>query len=74
MLGDLLRFTRGLILGLAVGGAIGLLYAPRSGEETQETLQERFAAARKAFEETRAQTEHELLEYLEGARGSGTSS
>jgi len=32
------RFGIGLILGLAVGVALGFLFAPRSGKETRELL------------------------------------
>jgi len=32
------RFGIGLILGLAVGAALGFLFAPRSGKETRELL------------------------------------
>ena len=71
MLRHLARFARGLALGALIGGAAGLLFAPGPGEETQATLQERIAAARKAFSETRAQTERELMEYFEKVKRSG---
>lgn len=68
MLGNLARFARGLFLGIVIGGAVGLLFAPGPGEETQATLQERVEAARRAFEEARTRTEQELTEYFEKAK------
>ena len=32
------KFLAGFIIGGAVGGVIGVLLAPRSGEETRQTL------------------------------------
>jgi len=37
------RFGIGLILGLAVGVALGFLFAPRSGKETRELLKDKAA-------------------------------
>ena len=68
MFSTLTRFARGLTLGALIGVAAGLLFAPGPGEETQRTLQQRIEAARKAFEETRAQAEQELVEYFEKAK------
>jgi gas vesicle protein len=34
-------FTAGVIIGAAIGLAVGFLYAPRSGEETREMLKEK---------------------------------
>ena len=35
------RFGIGIILGLAVGAALGFLFAPRSGKETRERLKDK---------------------------------
>jgi gas vesicle protein len=37
------RFGIGLILGLAVGVAIGFLFAPRTGKETRELIKDKTA-------------------------------
>lgn len=48
-------FFLGLLLGAAVGAALGLLYAPRAGEEMRRDLAQRseelYEQARKAREE-----------------------
>ncbi len=36
-----LKFAIGFILGMAAGLAIGLVFAPKSGEETRQLLKER---------------------------------
>jgi gas vesicle protein len=35
------RFGIGLILGLAIGAALGFLFAPRSGKETRDMLKDK---------------------------------
>ncbi len=40
-------FAIGLVLGAVVGLAIGFLYAPRSGQETREILQEKAKGVRR---------------------------
>jgi len=47
------RVLVGLVLGMVVGAAIALLYAPSSGEELRTELQER---GKVALEEARAET------------------
>jgi gas vesicle protein len=42
------RFGIGLIVGVALGLAIGFLFAPRSGLETRQLLREKAGAARKS--------------------------
>jgi gas vesicle protein len=37
------RFSIGLILGLAVGVALGFLFAPRTGKETRELVKDKAA-------------------------------
>ena len=39
-------FAIGLLVGAALGLAIGFLFAPRSGEETRQLLKEKAVAAR----------------------------
>jgi len=34
------RFMKGLVLGGIIGGALGILFAPKSGKETREELSE----------------------------------
>ncbi len=36
-----MRFVLGLIIGLALGAAAGLIIAPQSGRETREALRQR---------------------------------
>jgi gas vesicle protein len=39
-------FLSGLILGVVIGAAVGLLYAPKPGAETRQMLKEKADAAR----------------------------
>jgi len=45
------RFGIGLVVGVALGLAIGFLFAPRSGEETRQLLKEKAGAARESASE-----------------------
>ena len=38
-------FFAGLLIGAVIGAAIGLLYAPRSGDETRRLVKEKAAVA-----------------------------
>ena len=42
----------GLMLAAAVGTALGVLYAPRSGKETMTMIKERFTSAKDKIVET----------------------
>jgi gas vesicle protein len=43
-------FISGLLTGAVIGGAIALLFAPQSGEETREKLKGKFDELEKEFE------------------------
>lgn len=47
---DSLLFASGVVLGAAVGGALGLLFAPASGEETRKNLAKKGKKAMKDIE------------------------
>lgn len=36
-------FITGLLAGVAIGGVVALLYAPRSGKETREKIKQKFS-------------------------------
>ena len=44
-------FTIGLLLGVAVGAAVGLLYAPKAGKETRALLKEKAHEAKEKASE-----------------------
>jgi gas vesicle protein len=43
-------FITGLLAGAAIGGAIALLYAPKSGKETRDLLKQKLDDLEKEFE------------------------
>jgi len=43
-------FITGLLAGVAIGGAIALLYAPKSGKETRDQLKQKLDDLEKEFE------------------------
>ena len=55
-----MRFGSGLVLGAAVGSAISLLLAPRSGGEAKAEITDRIGAARRAREEAELLEENRL--------------
>lgn len=56
------------LLGALVGAGVALLFAPRSGEETQRDLKERATRLRDAAEERVREAQEEIEERLEAAR------
>lgn len=64
MLGTLLRFASGVIVGAAVGTVIGRLIAPSSGQELQQSIvdfrNEIIEAGVQAEEETRSTLQAEF--------------
>lgn len=58
------RFVSGMLLGLALGWAVGSLFAPRSGQEMQQEVRRRIELVidegRRAAEERRAELDAEL--------------
>lgn len=71
----LMRFLTGSIVGMSLGAAIGLLFAPRSGLETQEFIRSRIEdvleEGRLAAERSRADA-HARLAELKAAGGDWT--
>jgi gas vesicle protein len=55
-----MRFGSGLVLGAAVGSALSLLLAPRSGEEAKAEIADRIEAAKRAKEEAELLEEERL--------------
>jgi gas vesicle protein len=43
-------FITGLLAGVAIGGALALMYAPKSGKETREQIKQKLADLEKEFE------------------------
>jgi gas vesicle protein len=55
-----MRFGSGLVLGAAVGSALSLLLAPRSGKEAKAEIADRIEAAKRAREEAELLEEERL--------------
>jgi gas vesicle protein len=66
----LFKFLAGFIVGMALGGAIGMLLAPQSGLEARENLRSRLEAileeGQQAAEKTRADAHARLAELKAG--------
>jgi gas vesicle protein len=66
----LIRFLAGLIVGMALGGAIAMLLAPKSGSETRELLRSRvefiLEEGRQAAESSRTDSQARLTELKSG--------
>lgn len=58
----LMKFGLGGVLGAAVGTAVGILFAPQSGDELKEEVAERVRAAQVAGAEAQAAKEAELVQ------------
>ncbi len=56
------------VLGALVGAGVALLFAPRSGEETQADLKERALKLKSSAEEHVRSAQRQLEERLDGAR------
>ena len=56
------------VLGALVGAGVALLFAPKSGEETQEEIRERARRLREAAEDRVRDAQHQLEERLDTAR------
>ncbi len=56
------------VLGALVGAGLALLFAPKSGQETQEDLKERARSLRSSAEERMRDAQKQLEDRLESAR------
>jgi len=63
---DVIDFLGGLVLGAAIGGVVGLLYAPQSGRDLQGKLRERakmvIEEGRRAAADRRAELEAQFAQ------------
>jgi len=63
---DAIDFLGGLVLGAAIGGVIGLLFAPQSGSDLQQKLRERanlvIEEGRRAAADRRAELEAQFAQ------------
>ena len=57
------------LLGAILGAGVALLFAPRSGEETQREIKERATRLRDVAEERVRDVQHQVEERLHQARG-----
>jgi len=65
-MGKVLDFLAGFVLGSVVGGAVGLLVAPRKGSDTQALIRDRVSLVieegRRAADDRRAELEAQFAE------------
>ena len=62
-------FGIGLLLGAAVGTAIGMLYAPQSGAETRALLKEKAAETKTKAEEILEEARERAKKIIADAKG-----
>ncbi len=58
-------YWRGLLMGVLIGAVLGLLLAPRHGEETRAAIRAHLANARREAETARTAAEREVLRRYE---------
>ena len=63
-------FSSGLLLGGIIGALIGLLSAPKPGEETRAQVREKTAGLRQKAEELTSEARELILDVLQDGRGS----
>ena len=63
-------FSSGLLLGGIIGALIGLLSAPKPGEETRAQVREKNAGLRQKAEELTSEARELILDVLQDGRGS----
>ncbi len=63
-------FSSGLLLGGIIGALIGLLSAPKPGEETRAQVKEKTAGLRQKAEELISEARELILDELQDGRGS----
>ena len=63
-------FSSGLLLGGIIGAFIGLLSAPKPGEETRAQVREKTAGLRQKAEELTSEARELILDVLQDGRGS----
>ena len=66
-----LAVTAGLVIGAAVGAGLVLLFAPQSGEETQQMIRDRFDAIVAEGQEAAEARRLELTERFEALKQPG---
>ena len=63
-------FSSGLLLAGIIGALIGLLSAPKPGEETRAQVREKTAGLRQKAEELTSEARELILDVLQDGRGS----
>jgi len=70
--GSAAKFGVGLLIGAAVGFAIGILYAPSSGKETRAIIKEKAEKAENKAEELVEEAKKRTKKIIDDAKGKST--